>query len=64
MRIYYIRLCLEISNQAFTLFQAALSRRKESAAPLTTDRDGSIFHPTLTYPLALVLRLRVLQVIL
>ncbi|XP_047528809.1 uncharacterized protein LOC125065317 [Vanessa atalanta] len=42
---------------------AALSHRKESAAPLTADRDGTIFRHALTYPLALVLRLRVLQIV-
>ncbi|XP_061711507.1 uncharacterized protein LOC133520838 [Cydia pomonella] len=40
---------------------AALSRRKESAAPLTGDKDGAIFG--FSYPLALVLRLRVLQIV-
>ncbi|XP_045447171.1 uncharacterized protein LOC123655402 [Melitaea cinxia] len=45
------------------LSQAALSHRKESAAPLTVDRDGTIFHHVLSYPLALVLRLRVLQIV-
>ncbi|CAB3255905.1 unnamed protein product [Arctia plantaginis] len=40
---------------------AALSRRKESAAPLTGDRDSSLFR--FGYPLALVLRLRVLQIV-
>ncbi|CAH2267078.1 jg8342 [Pararge aegeria aegeria] len=42
---------------------AALSRRKESAAPLTAERDGAIFRHPLSYPLALVLRLRVLQIV-
>ncbi|XP_030020967.2 uncharacterized protein LOC115440693 [Manduca sexta] len=42
---------------------AALSRRKESAAPLTGERDATIFRHSLTYPLALVLRLRVLQIV-
>ncbi|XP_052759223.1 uncharacterized protein LOC113517868 [Galleria mellonella] len=42
---------------------AALSRRKESAAPLTGERDGTIFRTALNYPLALVLRLRVLQIV-
>ncbi|XP_013200143.1 uncharacterized protein LOC106142784 [Amyelois transitella] len=41
---------------------AALSRRKESAAPLT-ERDGTIFRHALNYPLAVVLRLRVLQIV-
>ncbi|KAF9797018.1 hypothetical protein SFRURICE_006893 [Spodoptera frugiperda] len=39
----------------------ALSRRKESAAPLTGERDSTIFRHGFGYPLALVLRLRVLQ---
>ncbi|KAJ2952178.1 hypothetical protein O0L34_g4457 [Tuta absoluta] len=39
----------------------ALSRRKESAAaPLTEEREG---WPSLSYPLAFVLRLRVLQIV-
>ncbi|XP_053604143.1 uncharacterized protein LOC128671567 [Plodia interpunctella] len=42
---------------------AALSRRKESAAPLTGERDVTIFRHALNYPLALVLRLRVLQIV-
>ncbi|XP_045765353.1 uncharacterized protein LOC123867386 [Maniola jurtina] len=42
---------------------AALSHRKESAAPLTAERDGTIFRHPLSYPLALVLRLRVLQIV-
>ncbi|KAI5646425.1 hypothetical protein NE865_01358 [Phthorimaea operculella] len=42
------------------LFKAALSRRKESAAPLTEEREG---WPSLSYPLAFVLRLRVLQIV-
>ncbi|KAM3960954.1 uncharacterized protein ACR2FA_004905 [Aphomia sociella] len=42
---------------------AALSRRKESAAPLTGERDTTIFRHAFNYPLALVLRLRVLQIV-
>ncbi|XP_075971984.1 uncharacterized protein LOC142973848 [Anticarsia gemmatalis] len=42
---------------------AALSRRKESAAPLTGERDSSLFRHGFGYPLALVLRLRVLQIV-
>lgn len=42
---------------------AALSRRKESAAPLTGERDGTLFSNGFGYPLALVLRLRVLQIV-
>ncbi|XP_041970957.1 uncharacterized protein LOC121727288 [Aricia agestis] len=42
---------------------AALSHRKESAAPLTAEREGNILGRALTYPLALVLRLRVLQIV-
>ncbi|KAL4710806.1 hypothetical protein ACJJTC_009355 [Scirpophaga incertulas] len=42
---------------------AALSRRKESAAPLTGERDTTIFRHAFSYPLALVLRLRVLQIV-
>ncbi|XP_028171498.1 uncharacterized protein LOC135074112 [Ostrinia nubilalis] len=42
---------------------AALSRRKESAAPLTGERETTIFHHVFSYPLALVLRLRVLQIV-
>ncbi|XP_037868888.1 uncharacterized protein LOC110386044 isoform X1 [Bombyx mori] len=41
----------------------ALSRRKESAAPLTGEREGTFFHQSTTYPFALVLRLRVLQIV-
>ncbi|CAD0197306.1 unnamed protein product [Chrysodeixis includens] len=41
----------------------ALSRRKESAAPLTGERDSTIFRHGFGYPLALVLRLRVLQIV-
>ncbi|CAG9559544.1 unnamed protein product [Danaus chrysippus] len=42
---------------------AALSHRKESAAPLTGERSGIIFGHVLSYPLAVVLRLRVLQIV-
>ncbi|XP_072940094.1 uncharacterized protein [Epargyreus clarus] len=42
---------------------AALSSRKESVAPLTAERDGTLFRHSLSYPLALVLRLRVLQIV-
>ncbi|CAK1598431.1 unnamed protein product [Parnassius mnemosyne] len=40
-----------------------LSQRKESVAPLTGDRDGGIFRNGFSYPLAVVLRLRVLQIV-
>ncbi|XP_068631414.1 uncharacterized protein [Battus philenor] len=42
---------------------AALSLRKESVAPLTGDRDGALFGRGSSYPLAIVLRLRVLQIV-
>ncbi|VVC98433.1 unnamed protein product [Leptidea sinapis] len=47
----------------FVCLQVALIHRKESAAPLTTERDGNIFRYPPSYPLALVLRLRVLQIV-
>ncbi|CAH0729163.1 unnamed protein product, partial [Brenthis ino] len=52
-----------IIEPQFVSKQAALSRRKESAAPLTADKDGAIFRNALSYPLALILRLRVLQIV-
>ncbi|XP_045534984.1 uncharacterized protein LOC123721187 [Papilio machaon] len=41
----------------------ALSQRKESVAPLTGERNGNIFRRGFSYPLAIVLRLRVLQIV-
>ncbi|CAH2071849.1 unnamed protein product, partial [Iphiclides podalirius] len=42
---------------------AALSQRKESVAPLTGERDGAVYRRGFFYPLAIVLRLRVLQIV-
>ncbi|GBP18321.1 hypothetical protein EVAR_9168_1 [Eumeta japonica] len=51
----------EVIPRTFYFRQAALSRRKESAAPLTGERDSAVLQRAFGYPLALVLRLRVLQ---
>ncbi|OWR52876.1 hypothetical protein KGM_205557 [Danaus plexippus plexippus] len=51
------------ASSAWYQARAALSHRKESAAPLTGERPGTIFGIVLSYPLAVVLRLRVLQIV-